>query len=104
MNSASELPSFFYPLGIAMEIAIGSALLMTLIQGQKMTRKMQHNIISATSVALITMMTVAFYVHFHPDIPGEVLPMQIKPPVVPGMFMLFAIVNLLASRKFNRLP
>jgi hypothetical protein len=43
---------------------------------------------------MICMMAVAMYVHWQPGIPAEVLPMKIKPPVIPGMFLLMGVLNV----------
>ncbi len=39
-------------------------------------------------------MLVAFYVHLHLRVPASVLPLKIRPPFIPGFFLVLALVNI----------
>jgi hypothetical protein len=40
------------------------------------------------------MMLVATYVHLQPDVPAEVLPLGIKPPLIPLSFLALSVWEL----------
>jgi len=44
------------------------------------------------------MMVVAIYVHVHPGIPVEILPMGFKPLAMPITYILLVIINLYLNR------
>ncbi len=54
------------------------------------------------SAAILPMMATAVYVHLQPGVPAEVLPLKIKPPIIPVLFILLALANIyLMQRKIN---
>ena len=89
----SRLPRFSGPLGMAGEISVGLSLLSASCCTRK-TSNLFSPIVSAASAGLIANMAGATYVHLHPDVPADVLPLKIKPPIIPVFFMLLAAVNL----------
>lgn len=89
----SGLPSFAIPLGIAGEMAIGLSLLLASVIGERI-RGLFKVIIALASAGLIVNMAVATYVHLQPAVPASVLPLGIKPPLIPLLFALLAGVNL----------
>lgn len=90
----SGLPRLSIPLGIAAEISIGLGLLLpTLFRAR--VGALFGPVIALASVGLVMNMAVATYVHLQPTVPAGVLPLGIKPPVVPLTVMVFAGVNLL---------
>lgn len=94
---ASELPlqSLSYWAGQIGEMAAGAVLLWVLWRGftsGKMLFYLAHAVI-------VVMMLVALYVHQHPAVPADVLPMKIKPPFIPATFALLALVNGYMARK-----
>ncbi|WP_156659789.1 MULTISPECIES: hypothetical protein [unclassified Mycobacterium] len=91
--SKSGLPRLCIPLGVAGEISIGLSLLSAAHFGRE-TSNLFGPIASAASAGLIANMGGATYVHVHPEVPANVLPLKIKPPVIPLIFMLLATVNL----------
>ena len=54
----------------------------------------RYVILAAASLGLIGNMLVATYVHLQPDVPAEVLPLGIKPPLIPLTFMAVAVWEL----------
>lgn len=94
----SGLPRLCIPLGIAGEISIGLSLLSAARFGRE-TSNLFGPIASAASAGLIANMGGATYVHVHPEVPANVLPLKIKPPVIPLLFMLLAAVNLVQLRR-----
>ena len=44
-------------------------------------------------------MLTGVYVHLHPNVPANVLPLKIKPPYIPVFFLLIALSNTFLSIK-----
>ena len=82
------------PLGIAGEISIGLSLLLT-SSFRRRIGSLFTPIVALASAGLIVTMAVAIYVHLQPAVPANVLPLGIKPPFIPLVFMLLAGLNLL---------
>ncbi len=101
--TASELPFPSYWLGQLGEILIGVSFLLVLFLRKKISPIHVNRILYLTSAAYIIMVSVIFYVHFHPNVPAEVLPLGIKPPFLPGMFLVLAALNLYLTRKATAL-
>jgi len=86
--------------GIAGEIVVGSALLLSLVIDKNLAGKNSKLIILLASAAILPMMATAIYVHLQPNVPAEVLPLKIKPPFIPVFFLLLALANIyLIQRK-----
>jgi len=96
----SGLPPLAVPLGIAAEISIGLSLLLA----SSLRRRIKNlftPIVASASAGLIVNMAVAIYVHLQPDVPANVLPLGIKPPFIPLVFMLLAGLNLFQLLRTN---
>ncbi len=87
----SGLPEASYLFGIFGEMTVGFILLFSFFIKNE---RFKFNLLSIGSLGLIAIMCVATYVHLLPDVPAEVLPMKIKPPVIPVLFLLATIYNL----------
>ena len=89
----SGLPAPSFGFGIAGEITIGLGLIAPWAARRPLERY-RRGILALSSLGLIVMMLVATYVHLHPDVPADVLPLKIKPPVIPLSFLGLAVFNL----------
>ena len=89
----SGLPPVAVPLGIAGEISIGLSLLLASFFKRRI-RNLFAPIVASASAGLMVNMAVAIYVHLQPDVPANVLPLGMKPPFIPLVFMLLAGLNL----------
>lgn len=96
---ASELGQASYALGIAGELTVGLAFLALIRFRERFSFEFYSLLSAFASVAVIIMMTTATYVHLHPNVPAEVLPLKIKPPFIPLFFMAVAVVNLIILSK-----
>jgi len=96
--SKSGLPPLGIPMGIASEISIGLSLLLATVFREKLGN-LSNPIVASASAGLIVVMGVAIYVHLHPEVPANVLPLGIKPPFIPMIVMLLAVLNLLVLRR-----
>ena len=55
-----------------------------------------YNILTGLSFFIVViMMLTGVYVHLHPNVPADVLPLKIKPPYIPIFFLLVAFSNLI---------
>jgi len=43
------------------------------------------------------MTLTAVYVHLHPNVPADVLPLKIKPPFIPLFFLLIVLSNIILA-------
>jgi hypothetical protein len=89
----SDLPPLAVPLGIAAEISIGLGLLLASAFRQRI-KSLFAPIVALASAGLVVNMAVAIYVHLQPEVPAKVLPLGIKPPLIPLVFLLLAGLNL----------
>jgi hypothetical protein len=97
--SLSGLGSWSYAMGIGGEIIVGIFLVATLVAQHLFSAK-QISFLSIVSYILIAiMMATGIYVHLQPMVPAEVLPLKLKPPFIPGFFLLLAIY--LIGFRFN---
>ncbi len=93
----SGLPRFLYPVGIGDEIATGVAFLLPFLLS--MNDKSKRSYLTLANSSIIAIMMVATFVHLVPQVPSDILPLKIKPPIVPLTFMAIAIFNLVRIRK-----
>ena len=89
----SGLPPLGVPLGMAAEMSIGLGLLLASSFRQRI-RSLFTPIVALASAGLVVNMAVAIYVHLQPEVPANVLPLGIKPPFIPLVFLLLAGLNL----------
>tara|TARA_R110002033_G_scaffold37974_1_gene77161 strand:+ start:12520 stop:12945 length:426 start_codon:yes stop_codon:yes gene_type:complete len=103
MKSELPFPNLSFWSGQIGEIIVGIVLICILLSGSKLKQNILNKIFSIANVSIIMMMLVAFYVHLHPNVPSEVLPLKISPPIIPGVFMLLAIANIYLKVKNEKL-
>ena len=77
----SELSDFSYWLGITGEIFVGILFLGSVLFRERLSQKAFSLAIIAASTIEVMMMATATYVHLHPNVPADVLPLKIKPPM-----------------------
>ena len=90
--TASGLSPVSYALGIVGEVLTGFAFLFVLIK--KVSPQLYFRTLLVASFVIIIIMATGVYVHLHPAVPAEVLPLKIKPPYIPGFFILLAFINM----------
>jgi hypothetical protein len=88
--SNSHLPPGSFAMGIAGELSIGAAFVLSFTARGRLAAYRQW-LAGAASLGLIVMMSVATYVHLHPNVPAEVLPLGIKYPFIPLTFLCLAV-------------
>ena len=60
---------------------------------RSLTAKSRGPILLIASLMLVTQMVVAIYVHLQPGVPASVLPLGIKPPVIPVTVLLLGLLT-----------
>lgn len=92
----SQLPfsDFSYWSGQIGEIVVGLLLLAFSLTKLGANDKKLDILFLVANFSIIAMMLVAFYVHNHPDVPANVLPLKIKPPVIPAFFLILGAINI----------
>src|SRR5215510_12188377 len=93
----SGLGQLSYAMGILGEIAVGTTLILCLLLRQKISTKAFDLLTNTSLFIIIIMMLTAVYVHLHPNVPADVLPLKIKPPYIPLFFLLLALSNIILS-------
>jgi hypothetical protein len=91
---AAGLPSGSYALGILGEIVIGLAFLAPLILPAA-----KRTLWIVGSLGMIVTMAAAIHVHLHPAVPAAVLPLTIKPPIIPATVLIVAALTLFDLRR-----
>lgn len=100
MNSGMN--EYLYGPGIAGEISVGILFIGSLLFRERLSKKVFRLTIASASAIVIMMMVVAIRVHLHPNVPANVLPLKIKPPFIPGFFLLLAIADIFLIRRIGK--
>lgn len=58
-----------------------------------LTARRRDQLLLLACLMLVVQMCVAIYVHLQPQVPASVLPLGIKPPVIPGVVLLLALLT-----------
>lgn len=95
----SGLGNFSYWLGISGEILIGATMMYAVWNASQFQMSIWKNMLRLSSLLVIVMMLTAFYVHLHPNVPADVLPLKIKPPFIPGVFIVMGLYNIYIINK-----
>ena len=92
MNSGMN--EFLYWPGITGEISVGILFIGILLLKERLSKKVFCLTIILASAIVITIMVTAIRVHLNPNVPASVLPLKIKPPFIPGFFLLLAMADI----------
>ena len=88
----SHLPHEAILVGKVTEMAVGLLFLLPWIW-RSLSTKSKDQILLIACLILFTQMAVAIYVHLQPGVPASVLPLGIKPPVIPITLLLLGLLN-----------
>jgi len=99
----SELPfpTSSYWLAIWSEVTIGLTLVLLALLENKFTPVLRQNLFYFCHLVVSVMMLVAIYVHLHPAVPAEVLPLA-KPPYMPTAYLLIVSMSIYLNRRSSR--
>ena len=97
----SHLPHEAILAGKLAEMVIGCLFLLPWIQ-KSLTVKRREQLLLIACLILVPQMGVAIYVHLQPQVPASVLPLGIKPPVIPAFVLLLGLLTAFAVWKERR--
>jgi hypothetical protein len=97
----SHLPHEAILAGKLGEMVTGCLFLLPWLR-RSLTAKTRDQLLLLGCLMLVTQMCVAIYVHLQPQVPASVLPLGIKPPVIPGVVLLLALLTAFAVWKQRR--
>ena len=69
---------------------------------KSLTARSRDQLLLVACLILFTQMGVAIYVHLQPGVPASVLPLGIKPPVIPGVVLFLGLLTAFAVWKERR--
>jgi len=94
----SHLPHESILAGKLMEMLTGCLFLLPWLW-RSLIPKSRDQVLLIASFILVVQMCVAIYVHLQPGVPASVLPLGIKPPVIPGVILLLGLLTAFAVWK-----
>jgi hypothetical protein len=97
----SHLPHESILAGKLMEMVVGCLFLLPWLR-RSLTAKSRDQLLLIACSILVVQMGVAIYVHLQPQVPASVLPLGIKPPVIPVFVLLLALLTAFAVWKERR--
>src|SRR5271165_5524 len=97
----SHLPHEAILAGKLGEMVTGCLFLLPWLR-RSVTAKSRDQLLLIACLMLVTQMGVAIYVHLQPEVPASVLPLGFKPPVIPGVVLLLALLTAFAVWKERR--
>ena len=97
----SHLPHSAIPMGKIGEIMTG--VLFLLPRFREWPEQWEDRILWLACSSLLIEMLVATYVHLQPGVPPEVLPLGIKPPVIPFFVVLLDVIVAISAWKNSRM-
>ena len=101
----SGTPGYLYWPGQLSEILAGILLLYPLIKYKNLEHRNYQLSLMAGNLLLMSIMSAAIIVHTDPHVPASVLPLRIKPPYIPSLFLTLACLNVIYMfRSLNAAP
>jgi DMSO reductase anchor subunit len=97
----SHLPNEAILAGKLGEMVIGCMFLLPWLR-KSLTAKSRDRLLLVACSILVVQMGVAIYVHLQPQVPANVLPLGIKPPVIPFVVLLLGLLTPFAVWKERR--
>jgi hypothetical protein len=88
----SHLPHEAILAGKLMEMVTGSLFLLPWLR-RSLTAKNRDQLLLIACFILVAQMGTAIYVHLQPQVPASVLPLGIKPPVIPVIVLLLGLLT-----------
>ena len=97
----SHLPHESILAGKLGEMVTGCLFLLPWLR-RSLTAKSKDQLLLIACLTLVIQMGVAIYVHLQPQVPASVLPLGIKPPVIPAVVLLLGLLTAFAVWKERR--
>jgi hypothetical protein len=90
----SHLPHEAILAGKLTEMLTGVLFLLPWLR-RSLTAKSKDQLLLVACFILFTQMAVAIYVHLQPGVPASVLPLGVKPPIIPTIVLLLGLLTAL---------
>ena len=84
------------------EIFTGLTLLFLFIAGRTLPPVVSEKAFYLANSMIAVIMLVAIYVHLHPDVPAQILPLGTKPPFLTAFILLLTGLNIYLHRENQR--
>ncbi len=97
----SHLPHEAILAGKLGEMVTGCLFLLPWLR-RSLTARSRKQLLLIACWILVAQMGTAIYVHLQPEVPASVLPLGIKPPVIPVVVLLLALLTAFAVCKERR--
>jgi len=97
----SHLPHEAILVGKLGEMVTGCLFLLPWLR-RSVTARSRYRLLLIACSSLIAQMGTAIYVHLQPQVPANVLPLGIKPPVIPFVVLFLALLTAFAVWKERR--
>ena len=97
----SHLPQESILPGKLGEMVVGCLLVLPWLR-RWLTAKSRGQLLLLACLMLVVQMGTAIYVHLQPQVPANVLPLGIKPPVIPVVVLLLTLLTAYAVWKQRR--
>ena len=97
----SHLPHEAILAGKLAEMVTGGLFLLPWLR-RSLTAASRDQLLLIASFILVAQMSVAIYVHLQPGVPAGVLPLGIKPPVIPVIVLLLGLLTAFGVWKEQR--
>jgi hypothetical protein len=97
----SHLPHVAILVGKLTEMVTGGLFLLPWLR-KSLTSKNRAQLLLIACLILVAQMGVAIYVQLQPTVPAGVLPLGIKPPVIPGVVLLLDLLTAFVVWKERR--
>jgi len=94
----SHLPQEAILAGKLAEMVTGGLFLLAWLR-RSLAVKRRGQLLLLACLMLVVQMGTAIYVHLQPQVPASVLPLGIKPPVIPGVVLLVALLTAFGVSK-----
>ena len=91
----SHLPHEAVLAGKVGEMVTGCLFLLPWLQ-RSLTAKSRDRLLLIACLLLVSQMSTAIYVHLQPQVPASVLPLGIKPPVIPIVVLILDLITAFA--------
>lgn len=97
--SGLPFPDLTFIMGQASEIITGALLFSLLFFWKKFQSSVAEKLFFWANISVLAIMSVALYVHAHPAVPADVLPFEMKFPLLTLILVLLSGLNIYVQKK-----
>lgn len=101
-KSGLPFPEMSYWYGQLGELSTGLTMLVLFLFWDKISPAVTDKMFYISHLLVTIIMVVAVYVHLHPDVPAEVLPMEKKPPFLAVFTLIMVGLNIYLHKRTSK--